>query len=226
VNLRAILALCGVKRTFAQRLQSALGRRVEVYFENHGQRRIFVTPEPGGKLKIHLDLLFEHIDPANFKNLVEFIRHGGETEKQALIAYLKKARESHPLPAEVHPLQELLEALRIQYFSALPEILLVWGKMGKKSKQKSIRLASFWPDRLEIRLHPLIMDERVPLYYLQYLLYHELCHAWLILTGKAKTGEHHGPDFYALEDQFSQIEEARSWESNELGNFLAQIQSE
>ena len=212
MTLSALLALFGYKRTFAQRLQVALKRRVELHFEDNGQRRIFVTPEPGGKLQIHLDTLFQDIDSENFTHLVEFIRHGGEIEKQNLIAYLINARLRHPLPEQVHPLQTYLDDLRSIFFPRVPSIALIWGRMGKKGQQKSIRLASFWPKRLEIRLHPLILDERVPLFYQQYLLYHELCHAELILSGQAKAGEHHGEDFYRLEDQFPEIQKAREYQ--------------
>ena len=69
-------------------------------------------------------------------------------------------------------------------------------------------MASYWANRKEIRLHPYLEVEGVPDYYLKFLLYHELCHAQLVMSGQAKDGEHHGPDFRALEkilnDQRSQ----------------------
>ena len=226
MKFRALLALLGFKGTFAQRLELALKRPVDLNFEDHGQRRIFVTPQADGRLAIVLDTLFRDIDDSNFKILVDFILKGGEAQKQALIDFLKMARAAHPLPDQVHFLQSELDRLREQYFPNLPAIVLLWGKIGKKGQQKSIRLASFWPQRLEIRMHPLILDERVPFFYQQYLLFHELCHAELILSGKAKSGEHHGDDFYALEDQFPDIESARIWEKQELGQFLTQIQKD
>jgi predicted metal-dependent hydrolase len=107
-----------------------------------------------------------------------------------------------------------------EFFPTLPAIKLIWGKHGKYGKQKSIRLASFWPRKKEIIIHPFLNENPIPLFYIEYLIFHELCHAYLIFTGKAINAKQHGPEFSELENQFPQIEKAMQWEKNDLPSIL------
>jgi predicted SprT family Zn-dependent metalloprotease len=199
---------------------------VVLEFEDNSQRRIFASPNDKGELVIQLDRLLDDPDPQTFEALVGFLKDGGENHKSVIIERLKTRRENLPVQKPNHPLQAMLDELAHHHFPELPYIEVVWGKIGKKGAQKTIRLASFWPSKKEVRVHPYVMDDRVPKVYLQFLLYHELCHAYLMLSGQAKDGEHHGPDFYALEDQMKDVEQARTWEKTELQAYLAKVQQE
>ena len=106
------------------------------------------------------------------------------------------------------------------FFPTLPKIKLTYGKRGKKGKQDSIRLASFWPHKKQIVMHPFLLAEGVPDAYIEYLLFHELCHAYMIFTGQSENTRQHGPEFKNLESKFPQINEARRWENNHLQKFL------
>ena len=219
-------ALIKAPPTLQKRLAKALTCSVELSYSENGHRRIFITPDEEDGIKVQLDPLFEKLDDDIFEALVRFIQKGHEEDKHELIEFLQRARQENPLPKEQHPLQPALDDLLRQHFPQLPPITLVWGRRGKKGQQKSIRLASFWPAKMEVRIHPYVCDDRVPLYYQHFLIYHELCHAWLMISGQAKAGEHHGPDFYRLEDQFPKITEARLWEQKELPTYLGQVQVE
>jgi predicted SprT family Zn-dependent metalloprotease len=226
--LGAIAALFkGKAPSLEKRLSKALACHVQLVFSEHNEnRRIFITPSDKGGIKIQLDALFQDIDDEHFENLVEFVKNGSETHKQRLIDYLISARIRHPLPIEKHPLQTCVDELVASHFPQLPPIDMVWGKVGKKAQQKSIRLASFWPSKMEIRIHPYVCDDRVPYFYQRFLIFHELCHAWLMVSGQAKSGEHHGPDFYKLEDQCPDVDKARLWEKEQLSEYLATVQLE
>ncbi len=209
-----------------RRLEAALGCAVHLEFEEQSQRRIFASPAEKGRLNITLDVLFDDPDDSTFAALVGFLKGGGEQHRQVLIDTLKLKREGQPNPVEQHPLQGILDQLCREHFPQLPYIEVVGGRVGKKAPQKSIRLASFWPSRKEVRIHPYVMDERVPKIFHQYLIYHELCHAWLMLSGKAKSGQHHGVEFYELEGKMPGIDQAKTWEKEKLQAFLSTAQKE
>jgi predicted SprT family Zn-dependent metalloprotease len=219
-------ALITAPPTLKKRLSRALSCPVDLSYSENGHRRIFIEPGDKNGIKVQLDPLFKDVDQDNFDALVRFIDKGQEEDKQQLIEFLQQERLKNPLPKEQHPLQSALDELLKQHFPQLPPIKLVWGRRGKKGQQKSIRLASFWPAKMEVRIHPYVCDDRVPLFYQHFLIYHELCHAWLMVSGQAKAGEHHGPDFYRLEDQFPKITDARLWEQKELPSYLGQVQAE
>ena len=207
-------------KALEQRLSRALKKKVDLTFQGDGVRRILIEPHHN-HLKLRLDPLFKEIDDTTFLHLVNFIEHGHENHKAGLISYLKKAHSKQP-KSEKHPFQNILNQLRHNHFPNLPPLNLVWGKEGKKGQQKTIRLASYWPKRKEIRLHPYLEIEGVPDYYIEYLLYHELCHAYLVMSGQAKDGEQHGPDFMKLEKKFPLLHRAIEWEELGLAEFLEQ----
>lgn len=203
---------------FQKRLSRSLGTKVELNFEGDGVRRILIEPTTTS-LKIRLDPLFRQIDNETYPSLVRFIKNQDESHKAELIEFLKRVHQKAP-PKEEHPFQHHLDQLRHDHFPGLPPLTLIWGKEGKKGEQKTIRLASYWAKRKEIRLHPYLEVDGVPEYYLQYLLFHELCHAYLVMSGQAKDGEHHGPDFMKLEKKFPLLHQAIEWEEFGLPKFL------
>lgn len=202
------------------RLSRSLGKKVKLSFEGDGVRRILIEPD-SEVLKIRLDPLFKQIDESTYPSLVRFIQNPDESNKATLIEFLKRIYQNSPRSDE-HPYQQLLNQLKHEHFPKLPPLKLLWGKEGKKGEQKTIRLASYWAKRKEIRLHPYLGMEGVPEYYLQYLLFHELCHAYLVMSGQAKDGEHHGPDFMKLEKKFPLLHQAIEWEEFGLPKFLEQ----
>jgi len=204
-----------------RRLTKSLKCDVKLQFIKDGVRRIWIEPK-GKDLLLRLDPLFETIDDLAYEALIKFIQIGDESSKAKLIDFLSRAKKTQPQSHHQHPYQSILDELRSQHFPSLAPLKLVRGKEGKKGSQKTIRLASYWAKRKEIRLHPFIEIEGMPDFYLQYLLYHELCHAWLVMSGQAKDGEHHGPDFMTLEKKFPQLHQAIEWEDQGLNIFLEQ----
>lgn len=197
------------------RLHRALGKPVVVEFVSGGSRRIFIKPSEKGRLLVQLDPLIQLFDEDDLESLYDYLRDGDEESKASLIEALRRHARAR-VGATDGPLQQMLEDYQKRFFPALPTLRLVVGRIGKRSQQKTIRLASFWPNRKEVRIHPYMLEEEVPLMYLYYLLHHELCHAQLILSGQAKPGEHHGEDFRQLEAQYEHLEEACRWEREEL----------
>ncbi|MBF0196267.1 MAG: hypothetical protein HQL32_01085 [Planctomycetes bacterium] len=118
----------------------------------------------------------------------------------------------------------MLEQIQKKHFSQLPPLNLIWGLEGKRGQRKTIRLASFWPERMEIRLHPFLKDPRIPEYYLKYLLFHELCHAHLMSQGETSESHHHNDEFYRLEKRFESYQKATLWEEEHLSEILSEHQ--
>lgn len=219
-SLRLWRRLFGGSKTLSDKISTALGKPVRLEFSHVGSQRIFSSPLDDGSLHVVLDPLFEHIDGDDLEGLLRYLKIGDESSKSEVIDYLRRVSDGVSSASPEYRLQLRLDELMKVHFSRLPHLKLVLGRIGKKGKQKSIRLASYWPSKGEVRVHPYMLDDTVPDYYITFLLFHELCHAELILSGKAKTGEHHGPDFYALEDQCPDVERCREWEKQHLADFL------
>lgn len=127
---------------------------------------------------IHTDDLARfivHRDPAAWKRLAAFAR---EIETPP----------AEPTPVKPRPrktkgacfdLQKELEEVKNRYFQHPPEAEITWGQLRtpRRRKRRSIRFGSWHETEKLVRIHPLLDHSRVPLEFIHYLIYHELCHA-------------------------------------------------
>jgi predicted SprT family Zn-dependent metalloprotease len=72
-----------------------------------------------------------------------------------------------------------------------------------------------------VRIHPILDDAFVPRFFLEYVVYHELCHAALpSVVGADGRLRHHTAEFHALERQFPRYDEAVAWQTQNLDRLL------
>jgi hypothetical protein len=88
------------------------------------------------------------------------------------------------------------------YFSNYPV------KLGWSSRVSYRKMAFFHPTAQVIAVSPTLDTEEVPIYVLEYLLYHEMLHAFLGINKRNGKKYVHTPEFHALEKQFLMFDEA------------------
>jgi hypothetical protein len=153
---------------------------------------------------------------------VSFIKDDSEGAKAQIIDWLNQQPQKKIKKNKAREYDRLYTKIIDESFPELPKFDLVWGKRGKYGEQKSIRLASFWPHKKEIVMHPFLKTGKAPEFYIGFLIFHELCHAQLIHKGLSVDQKHHGPEFYALEHRYTKIKEAQQWEEEILPILLAE----
>ncbi len=183
-------------------------------------RKVFVQRDKSGVLIVRLDHRLKHLPSDIWPALTAFIQTGSEGSKAEIICWLSKQKEVIKKNSSQTVFEMNYQNILKDFFPTLPKISLEWGKRGKHGQQKSIRLASFWPHKKRIVLHPFLMDSSIPIFYIEYLIFHELCHAYLIFTGKAADTKHHGPEFIELETKYPHIKKAIQWEKKDLADLL------
>lgn len=216
------------KPDFHKRLEKALGLPVKLRWINDDYRKLTVHRE-GETVFLDLHPLFEASDARTIRNMVDFIRTRSDLSKALLIDYLKEAVSKDPNSrrliegkGEIYHLGKMMNGL-LHLFENFPDTSVAWSKFGKKSPRRSIRLGSYWPMKREIRIHPVLDDNRVSQLFVEYTLYHEMCHAYLIsTTGNTELVQHTG-EFKELEKKFPKFDEAKAWEHDSLALYLAEI---
>jgi predicted metal-dependent hydrolase len=63
-----------------------------------------------------------------------------------------------------------------------------------------------------IRINPVLDIERVPPYFVEFIVYHEMLHAFLGVKNKNGRRSVHSKEFRELEKRFSDYEKAMAWE--------------
>ncbi len=102
---------------------------------------------------------------------------------------------------------------------------LTWGRRGRSSSRRSLRLGSFDSEQGLVRIHPVLDQREVPEWFVRYILMHEILHAALPPRpgrGSGRRWVHHGPDFLARERAYADYGRALVWEERNLPRLIRQ----
>jgi hypothetical protein len=112
-------------------------------------------------------------------------------------------------------LRTIFDELNKDFFQNKISANITWGKLPEAKRRRSIRFGAYYPSDNIIRIHRFLDQTFVPPYFVRYIVFHEMLHAFLGIK-KSPTGRQliHSADFKALERQFPDYEKAIAWENN------------
>jgi len=120
-------------------------------------------------------------------------------------------------------LKKILDRVNSEYFSnRLPRgYKIFWGRKRKTRPRSTFIFASIQEQDRVIKVHPLLDAPFVPLWFMEYVIYHEVLHAFVpeeyTASGRRIV---HTREFYRREREFRFYRKARRWETENLGRFL------
>ncbi len=130
-------------------------------------------------------------------------RHSGSQGGRSLIAR-----------GQIYDLRQVADEVNQRFFGGRIRCRIGWGvhrrrPVRRRAATRSIRYGSWSSATSTIRIHPLLDNERVPLVFIEYIVYHEMLHA--ALAGDAGAGRRldHGPEFRRMEGRFPDIDRMR-----------------
>jgi hypothetical protein len=130
---------------------------------------------------------------------------------------------SEPSQGRVFNLRVIFDKLNALYFgNRLRRYAIVWGRRRKGRPRDQIVFGTIQEDDRIIRIHPLLDRQFIPTWFLEYVIYHEMCHA-VVRDEYDPSGRRivHHEKFFARERQFRWFRRAKNWEQENLGRFLA-----
>lgn len=112
---------------------------------------------------------------------------------------------------ELNRLQEILEDLNHLYFQFEKIPTIRWSKGRIQDRYRRLTLGSYYPNKDEIRIHPLFREGVLEIFVLRYVIYHELLHFEdRHSLKKRKVGERvHHREFHAREKNFPKYLQAQ-----------------
>jgi hypothetical protein len=120
-------------------------------------------------------------------------------------------------------LTELYREVNEQEFGGAVDVPITWGRMSASGRRRSIRFGSYSEKERLIRIHPLIDQAFVPRYFVRYIVYHEMLHAFLGV-GRSESGRRqiHPREYKKREAAYPDYERAVAWQRDpeNLNRFL------
>lgn len=242
------------ERDWEVELGEALGHPVLVRFgrsrtspiQLRGPRRaeLAAHPEVRDGWVVRLHRVFAEAPEGIRTDLASWIRVGGrarrasrnlgEWTEAALAALPPKAsprRRLEPRGA-VHDLEELRDELLPRHFEGddfdlfNPVPPITWGRRGKSRTRGRLHLGSYSQRTGIVRLHPVLDQAGVPRWFVRYVLFHELLHAALGVSGaEGEEIRPHGSKFQARERAYPDYPRALEWEAANLSRLLRSARS-
>src|SRR5512140_1378706 len=218
------------RRVLERRLRARL--RGHVALEIHDNTHTMITfRRARGTWHLRLHHMFLGAQDEVLDALAEFVR-GSSSGSSALLdrfiaanrALIRKIpvkealRRLHPEPVgRCHDLKEIYDALNRRYFGRGVEATITFGPAPRTRRpRKSIKMGSYSADARIIRIHPALDHERVPRYFVEWIVFHEMLHH--LHRARRQGGRRcvHTPEFLRAERRFHDIRRAQKWEDENL----------
>ena len=223
------------KRVLERRLRARL--RAEVTVEVHDNTHTMVTFERvrrGWRIRVHHMFLAAPEDVVTA--LAEFVRSADARSSAVLDRFIErnKAFIRRVSPAQLrrrlriepvgrhHDLSAIFAALNRRYFSGRIAATITFGPAPRSRRpRKSIKMGSYSADSRVIRIHPARDQPKVPRYFVEWIVFHEMLHH----VYRARRGDDgrrcvHPPAFMQHERRFHDFQRAQAWEDENLDVLL------
>jgi len=143
-------------------------------------------------------------------------------KKMAYLYFHQTKAAPEPLPTEggAYDLKEIYGRLKQSYFETDYDAAIGWSAQSRSRKFRFITFGTYDRHRHQIRINPLLDDAQVPLFFLEFIVYHEMLHA--VCAPEFDTGGRcrvHTREFREKEREFPHYGAAKEWEKKSLSFF-------
>lgn len=192
----------------------------------HENKRIYLSvKKKGGRLHLRAHRLFYDAPTPVLQALIQYALKRSP-EARAMIRQMAHLHFSQThVPAEpleqrgnIYNLQEILD--RIRLLLPVENVSIGWSNRIRLGNFSSMTFGIYDKYRRQIRIHPLLDDPEVPLYFLEFIVYHEMLHA-VCPTKMDGCGRCsiHTREFKEKERQFPHYKRAKEWAKTSLTFF-------
>ncbi len=208
-------------------LESRTGMALDIAITNNGSSMLSLRR--GGKgapLCLRLHHMFLSADPSVIAAVAEWVKHPkGQRQGEILDRFIrghghliqKKSPRRAALCAHGrrHDLQAFYQEVNQASFNGAVEASITWGRDAGPGQRRSIRFGAYFEQARLIRIHPALDQEFVPAFFVRYIVFHEMLHAYLGVK-KSPSGRRriHPPEFKCMERAYPDFARALAWQSD------------
>ncbi|MCD6385007.1 M48 family metallopeptidase [Candidatus Sumerlaeota bacterium] len=199
--------------------------------------------DPAGRKEINVSInrIFLQAPPEVIEAVGQFIRRATQKNRTIIRRFIyenwhKIRSPSAPrrlvVKGKYFNLAEVLKKVNREYFQGKLRVRISWslprGRLDTVASDKTehkrrrrkrsfryIQFAAYDETHRLIRVNPRLDNKRVPSYFMEYIIYHEMLHS-IIPPRLTPSGRlvYHTPEFRRRERLFKYYEKARQWEEN------------
>ncbi|MBA2742891.1 MAG: M48 family metallopeptidase [Chthoniobacterales bacterium] len=119
-------------------------------------------------------------------------------------------------------LRAIFDRINARHFRGrLRNYTVEWGRRRKRRPKEYFVFGTIQEEDRVIRINSSLDQRFVPLWFLEYVMYHEMLHSVVPdEIGPSGRRRFHTDEFYRREKEFPQYRRARRWEDDNLARFL------
>jgi hypothetical protein len=204
--------------------EEAAGKRVSLTITDNSTSLLSIRPQHTGvSVRLHRiflqagdDVIGEiasFIKKRNMKTplIRDFIRHNsGCIRKREFKKRIVKTLGNY------FDLSGLYRSINEEYFGGRISAEITWGEKGPGYAVRKRTLGSYNSHSRTIRINPVLDKKTVPLYFMEFIVYHEMLHAGMGVEMKNGRRRVHTREFRRRERLFRHYNEALEWEKKNL----------
>jgi hypothetical protein len=212
--------------TFHKRLEELAGIPISLRLNSNVSQLISVKyPHASATPIVSVHRAFLQANDEVVHALAQYIRHPTARCKKVLRAFIDTIPHKHFAPrarrvrlcsrGRFYDLDTILRELNEEFFEGRLDVAITWGRNGKpqRRRRRHVQLGSYNHQLRLIRIHPMLDSPNIPEFFVRFVVYHELLHAFLDpQRDDAGRRRLHTAEFRALERRFPHYEEAIAFE--------------
>jgi hypothetical protein len=208
-------------------LAQAVGRPVSLHITDNKHTMISVRPKPGGLVEVRLHRSFLGHGEAVLPLIADFVKNPNAEVRQRMQRFLIEHPVTQPVLAtrrfiarpvgKVFNVKDRAAAINHHYFGGAIHHVATWGQSHQRgSPQRNFLLGSWSATDSVLRIHPILDNVAVPRFFLDFVIYHELCHSVEPPRWGKGSRQIHTKDFMKLEERYEYYRLAVEWEKRGL----------
>ncbi|MFT3839484.1 MAG: hypothetical protein QM723_21050 [Myxococcaceae bacterium] len=213
----------------ARRLATELGVQVRLSVTDNRSTMVSYARKSGA-LSVRIHHMFLDAPEPVLRALADYAGRGHIRAGRVLDGYIRaqesrirterrRTQQLEPKGKHFH-LLEIFDRLNGQFFQATIRARVGWGRAVSKRRRKSIRLGVYDHQTREIRVHPALDRHDVPLFFVEYIVFHEMLHQLFPSARHDGRHVHHPKAFKDREKAFPHYGAALRWEKQNLHTLL------
>ena len=200
-------------------IEKTAGRTVSLTFTENSSSMISVKTY-GRSVSLRLHRMFLSAETGVLAEIAEMIKNKkGKTphisrfiKNNAAGIKRKPKRLKINAHGKFYNLLEIYDSLNKDYFNSMVSARITWGAKSPRRAVRRRTLGSYFKNDGMIRINPVLDSGKVPRYYIEYVVYHEMLHA--DMDAEAANGRRsvHSKEFKRRERLFKHYEKALALE--------------
>jgi hypothetical protein len=203
------------------------GKDLRLTFTKNRYNIVAVRREPA-VYAVRIHHIFAGAEPRLVRALARYVVHNDRRASGVLGEFIERhediinraphrTRQLRLRPVgRTYNLQEIFNRLNQQYFEGTLQAQITWGPAVFRAQQRSIKMGSFAVEDRIIRVHPALDRADVPLFFVEWIVFHEMLHGRHEIRRKGRRRCFHPPEFLAEERGFADYERASAWEAGNV----------